>query len=379
MFPYDRPGRATTIRWIVLAGSVLGSLGAWAALPQTGGSREGDFLAWGAGARALGLGKAYVALATDATAAYWNPAGLAFVDRAEGTALHAALWEGTQYDFVGVAMPTVAAGSIGWFGSFLNTGGLERRDRENNVMPGDFGVKKFGSGLAYGMEIRPGMSAGVTLKWLGRWLDGEASGFLTADLGWRYVAAGWMTIGAVFQHVAGASYGDTNDVLGRLGRLGVVLNLCPEWGLVVGDVEWGMDGAPSRWRVGMESVPLGPLTVRVGLDTWEMAGGLGVRYEDLSLDYGGGWHAELGLSHRFSVGCQWGASNISTRALRAREAFERALVAYERWEKTGGSPEESPSAREEVRHALEEVLVYDPRNQAALKLLERLAMPSVNR
>ncbi len=35
-----------------------------------------DWLSYGAGARALGMGGAYVAVADDATAAYWNPAGL---------------------------------------------------------------------------------------------------------------------------------------------------------------------------------------------------------------------------------------------------------------------------------------------------------------
>ncbi len=37
----------------------------------------GDFLTNGVGARALGLGGAYVSIADDATATYWNPAGIA--------------------------------------------------------------------------------------------------------------------------------------------------------------------------------------------------------------------------------------------------------------------------------------------------------------
>lgn len=39
----------------------------------------GDFLTNGIGARALGLGGAYVSIADDATATYWNPAGIAGV------------------------------------------------------------------------------------------------------------------------------------------------------------------------------------------------------------------------------------------------------------------------------------------------------------
>ena len=39
----------------------------------------GEFLSLGAGARSLALGSAYVAIADDAPAGYWNPAGLAYL------------------------------------------------------------------------------------------------------------------------------------------------------------------------------------------------------------------------------------------------------------------------------------------------------------
>jgi hypothetical protein len=48
----------------------------------------GEFLATGVGARALGMGGAFVAVADDATAGYWNPAGLIFVQRREAVFMH---------------------------------------------------------------------------------------------------------------------------------------------------------------------------------------------------------------------------------------------------------------------------------------------------
>ncbi|MCK4512232.1 hypothetical protein KAW64_10865, partial [bacterium] len=45
----------------------------------------GEFLTHGVGARALGMGSAFVGVADDATAGYWNPAGLAGLD---GEAVH---------------------------------------------------------------------------------------------------------------------------------------------------------------------------------------------------------------------------------------------------------------------------------------------------
>ena len=45
---------------------------------EAGGFKKyaGEFLNNGAGSRALGMGGAYVAVANDVTAGYWNPAGL---------------------------------------------------------------------------------------------------------------------------------------------------------------------------------------------------------------------------------------------------------------------------------------------------------------
>lgn len=49
-----------------------------------------DFLSIGVGVRALGLSGAFVAVADDSTAAYWNPAGLCQVESRELAIMHAA-------------------------------------------------------------------------------------------------------------------------------------------------------------------------------------------------------------------------------------------------------------------------------------------------
>jgi hypothetical protein len=65
--------------------SVVLSTGAWAddnhMLPM---------LRMGVGARALSMGSAYVAEASDATAGYWNPAGLVDIEKASLTAMYSA-------------------------------------------------------------------------------------------------------------------------------------------------------------------------------------------------------------------------------------------------------------------------------------------------
>ena len=66
-----------------------------------------EFLNIGAGARGLGMGNAQVASVKDATAGYWNPAGLAQVKTNPlATIMHAEYFGGiAKYDYAAVALP----------------------------------------------------------------------------------------------------------------------------------------------------------------------------------------------------------------------------------------------------------------------------------
>ena len=70
----------------------------------------GEFMAVGGGARALALGNAYVAMAEDATAGYWNPAGLAYLPNREAHLMHAERFGGqVQHDYLAWARPSARA------------------------------------------------------------------------------------------------------------------------------------------------------------------------------------------------------------------------------------------------------------------------------
>ena len=74
----------------------------------------GDFLAVGVGARALGMGGTYVAVAQDGIAAYWNPAGLAQLNYPQINAMHSERFAGiVKYDYLGVCSPYSSHSSVG--------------------------------------------------------------------------------------------------------------------------------------------------------------------------------------------------------------------------------------------------------------------------
>src|SRR3982750_2843881 len=66
-----------------------------------------EFLNIGAGARGLAMGNAQVASVKDATAGYWNPAGLTGVkDNLNVAAMHADYFAGiAKYEYAAIAAP----------------------------------------------------------------------------------------------------------------------------------------------------------------------------------------------------------------------------------------------------------------------------------
>ena len=72
----------------------------------------GEFLSLGVGARPLGMGGSFVAVADDATATYWNPAGLGGLKRTEITFMHAGIFGLDSYDFLNYVQP-MGAGAFG--------------------------------------------------------------------------------------------------------------------------------------------------------------------------------------------------------------------------------------------------------------------------
>lgn len=68
----------------------------------SGAKYAGEFLSIGAGARGLGMGGAFCAVVDDASAGYWNPAGLYLIDGQEAQFMHSERFGGiVRYDYLG--------------------------------------------------------------------------------------------------------------------------------------------------------------------------------------------------------------------------------------------------------------------------------------
>jgi len=144
------------------------------------GTTSAEFLLLGAGARGAALGNSFAAIATDPTALYWNPAGVAEMTRPGFTFSHYAYVAETRYSWGGVAFPfNDGQSTIGFqFGTF----GFGEQPVYTIATPeGDgttYNVNEAFAGVTYAQNFSDRFSAGITGKYINDQLaDSKASGF----------------------------------------------------------------------------------------------------------------------------------------------------------------------------------------------------------
>jgi hypothetical protein len=137
------------------------------------------------GARADGMGRAFVALPTDATANWWNPAALAEQRGHVISLMHAQLVpdlaSDVYYENLGYAMNLPGWGGIGASLIYLTYGKSTAVDADG-VVKGDFTSYEFSPQISIGTEIISGFSAGATLKYVNIDLAPDWALNLGADL-----------------------------------------------------------------------------------------------------------------------------------------------------------------------------------------------------
>ncbi|MCE5300856.1 MAG: PorV/PorQ family protein [Spirochaetia bacterium] len=83
------------------------------------------------GARPSGMGEAFVGLADDANAAFWNPAGLAQLTRNQVCLMHSAWLIDVNFEYVTYALPIKGIGTFALYGLYLNGGEIYRTDEDS--------------------------------------------------------------------------------------------------------------------------------------------------------------------------------------------------------------------------------------------------------
>ena len=303
---------------------------------------EGIF-AFGAGARALALGRAFTSLGDDASCVYWNPASLPLLSQKELTSLHASLHEGTAYDFFGFSMPTRTLGGFGIGGVNARTGGIEIRDAHNQRL-GESDYSETEYLFAYGgrvprlplvSRVLAPLYAGVTAKLIHQSLTEFSAIGAGADIGLLYTprALRGLRLGISLQNLVSPTLKlqQGSDELPLSVRGGVSFSSRPasDWGwLAALDLDkTGSKGI--KYHAGAEVTVRESISLRAGVDQGDFAVGFGLGYWKLGFDYAY-LTREYGAIHCFAVSLRPGRTiEEDWIAVRKREAEERARRAEE--------------------------------------------------
>ena len=321
---------------LALSAAVVYAPAPWAA--EDGGTRSP--LAAGTGSRALALGGAFVAIAGDAEALNWNPAGLAGATRTGFEASHDQRADlDAAVEHVALVYPSWRWGALAVGIHHLGISGIEPRDDRNVAGAGEVSAGETEIALGYGRAVGEAWRLGAAVKLSSQSVAGFGATAMSADAGMRVALAPALGLDAPW--LRGLSGGlairnllepalrlDRESVRDpRVWRAGLGWEgvLAGGRGLVLGlDVDRS-EGRSARLHAGAELWLHPLLALRGGLDHGRLAAGAGVRWRDLEVSYG---FENLAFTpiHRIGVSHSFGPT-VTARREAVRAGEERAIQA----------------------------------------------------
>lgn len=298
------------------------------------GRYAGEFLSLGAGARALAMGGAQVAAPTAATAAYYNPSALAGLSKSHAEFMHASQFDNLfTYDYLSYARPLQNGNAGALTVLYARVGGIPRTrladpnaplsDNNRVIVKGETGDHELAFTAALGRNVGRGWKAGANAKLLFKSLAGASAFGLGFD-----VAAG-RTLGRNFSAGIAARDITTSVLAWSTGRTEAILPSLVLGGAWVADlralnakltIAADLDGH-FETRGAAEQVDAGPLSVeprfgaeyliahtvalRGGFNGDDVTAGAGLNLAWMTVNAAFQDHADLGFTHRVSVGVVW--------------------------------------------------------------------------
>lgn len=152
------------------------------------GTVGGQFLKIGIGARAVSMGSAFVAVADDATAVYWNPAGIARIDKNMASINHLAWLADINLTQATYVFHT------GWFPGTIALNARSVYMPEEPIRTvfhpeggvGSFDAGDLAVGLTYARSLTDKFSFGITANYLQSTLADYSADAVTFDFGTLY-------------------------------------------------------------------------------------------------------------------------------------------------------------------------------------------------
>ena len=309
------------IRVLGLLGCLVPGLAGAANIFEKVGTFDGQFLKIGVGARASAMGGAFVAVADDASALYWNCAGIARIDpdKSELSLNHAQWVSDLQFEQIGYVFHVKKIpGAFGVHARALTMDPMVETTAfqpDPNVGTGrTFDAGMMTVGLTYARSFTDKFSAGVTANFIHEGLAEFSQQTYSFDLGTLYdVGTLGMKIGMAIQNI-----GTQIKFIDREARIPAIFRVGSSVSIIqsanqrlLGSFEFSHPPDNSeRINVGTEYTFRDYLFLRGGYninyDSEGFAGGAGFHFPasvagQADLDYAYTDMKDLGGSHRVSL------------------------------------------------------------------------------
>lgn len=164
---------------------------------NTAGTATAQFLKLGGSARASSMGDAFVGVANDSDAAYWNPAGLKSVQEKSLSLMYAMWFEDINYQYVSYVQPFKQS-AFGVALQYLSYGSITETD-EIGLVLGDLNPRDMMLSVSYAREVF-GIEAGASIKYISSQIKNTATAY-AVDLGAKKQLNKKLIIGAAVQNI----------------------------------------------------------------------------------------------------------------------------------------------------------------------------------
>lgn len=294
-----------------VAATVVALLSAGAAHAAEPGSSGALFLRIGMGARASGMGEAYIGVAQDASSVYWNPGAMPAVLGTNVMFMHNEYIQSVRLEQAALTHET-DWGTLGLGFTGLYMDNIERRGNDPSPDPlGYYSAYDVSASIGFARYIVPNVAVGFTLKPIWEKIDDETATGFAVDVGVYHVSRikGVKLAAVVGNLGTPMKFEQEEFALPRYIKVGGswerALEAYRSNVLLTMDLMFPNDDG-TREHVGVEYGYDRTLFLRTGYkagyDSQGATFGAGVQYRGFNLDYGVLlFKNDLGDSHRISL------------------------------------------------------------------------------
>ena len=294
------------------------------------GTEGAGFLDIPVGAGPAALGSAYSALAADAYAPVWNPAGLGLIGTNQFAAQHLSYLETLHYEFGSFVHPLGKGRALGASIQYLGSGDIAGMDviNGNPIPTGDFSAHYAAYSLAYGQSIGDKLSLGVTGKIINAKISDVSANAYAFDLGSMYQATTNLKLAGVLTNVGTKlTFLDQSDPLPLAFHLGAVY--ATKYHLTLAEEGVYAQTGLASYHTGLEWAPVAHLALRLGYRTDTLKGlsplaglttGIGLNVWGCEFSYAWVPLGDLGNTQYFSILMKFGTDTLKRNLIRYQAA-----------------------------------------------------------